>query len=118
MNEDGFKAMVAQAQKTIQSMVGGEAPSLDAETEGESGGGMVRIKLNGSGRISHVEIDPLLLEKDHVHHLEQLLIGACNSALDKYKDAVASKAMEQVTKNLPSMSDFQSSMDSILKSLK
>jgi nucleoid-associated protein EbfC len=60
--------------------------------EGESGGGAVRVTLNGKGRTLRVEIDqPLMtgLAGDDKTMVEELIAAAFNNAHDKLQELVA-----------------------------
>ena len=50
------------------------------EAEGQSGGGMVRVTLNGKGLAKSVRIDPSLADPKDVGMLEDLLRAAMNDA--------------------------------------
>jgi DNA-binding YbaB/EbfC family protein len=60
--------------------------------EGESGGGAVRVTLNGKGRCLRIELDePLLagLVGDDKAMVEDLIAAAYNAAMDKVQELVA-----------------------------
>lgn len=76
--------------------------------EGESGGGAVRVTMNGKGRVVRVELDrPLLtgIAGDDKTVVEELIASAVNAAADKVQELLA----EEVRKltggmDLPDMS--------------
>ena len=70
------------------------------EAEGQSGGGMVRVTLNGKGNANAVRIDPALIDPKDVGMLEDLLIAAINDARTKV-DARVSDEMSKATGGLP-----------------
>jgi hypothetical protein len=70
------------------------------EAEGQSGGGMVRVTINGKGMAKAVRIDPSLIDPKDAGMLEDLLIAAMNDARAKV-DARMSEEMSKVTGGLP-----------------
>ncbi len=69
------------------------------EVVGESGGGMVRITMNGRHQVKRVEIDPSLLS-DEKEMLEDLVAAAINSAVQKIGDRMQEN-MAGLTDGLP-----------------
>ena len=53
---------------------------------GESGGGMVRVAVNGRRQALTVEIEPALLTVDDKKMLEDLLVAAINEAMRKAEE--------------------------------
>lgn len=70
------------------------------EAEGQSGGGMVRVTLNGKGLARAVVIDPSLMDPKDAGMLEDLVVAAINDARGKV-DAKMSDEMAKVTGGLP-----------------
>jgi hypothetical protein len=67
----------------------------EIEVTGSSGGGMVKITLNGKGRAVSTKIDPSLLEDDAAI-IEDLVVAALNDAKDRLDGAI-SERMQEVT---------------------
>ena len=55
------------------------------EVNGESGGGMVRVTMNGQHEVKRVEIDPSLMGEDK-EMLEDLVAAAINDAVRRVGD--------------------------------
>lgn len=72
----------------------------ELETEGVSGGGMVKVKLAGKGEMLGLSIDPSLFKEDDVEILEDLILAAHNDAKTKLEAAIAAKTRE-MTAGLP-----------------
>jgi DNA-binding YbaB/EbfC family protein len=70
------------------------------EAEGQSGGGMVRVTLNGKGLAKAVRIDPSLIDPKDPGMLEDLLLAAINDARAKVDERM-SEEMAKVTGGLP-----------------
>jgi nucleoid-associated protein EbfC len=70
------------------------------EAEGQSGGGMVRVTINGKGLAKTVRIDPSLIDPKDACMLEDLLVAAMNDARSKI-DAKMGEEMSKLTGGLP-----------------
>jgi DNA-binding YbaB/EbfC family protein len=70
------------------------------EAEGQSGGGMVRVTLNGKGMAKAVRIDPSLIDPKDAGMLEDLVLAAMNDARTKV-DALMADEMSKVTGGIP-----------------
>ena len=69
--------MMAQAQ-TMQAEMQRELEAASAE--GEAGGGMVRITINGTGQVTSVKIEPAVVDASDVSMLQDLVQAAFNAA--------------------------------------
>ncbi len=94
--------LVREAQKLQAQMARAEAELEEAEVEGQSGAGMVRVTLNGKGAARRVAIDPSLLKPEEQGVLEDLLVAAVNDAKSK-ADAHAQELMKSVSGGLAGM---------------
>ena len=94
-----MEEMMAAAQKaaeTIQSQMGEAQAKLDAlEVEGQSGGGLVKIRCTAKGRILSVAIDDSLMVPAEKQMLEDLVTAAFNDARGK-ADRVANEEMQKI----------------------
>jgi DNA-binding YbaB/EbfC family protein len=70
------------------------------EVDGQSGGGLVKVTLDGKGEVKRVRIDPSLAKADEVEILEDLIVAAAADAKSK-ADAVMQSKMAEVTGGLP-----------------
>jgi DNA-binding YbaB/EbfC family protein len=71
------------------------------EVEGQSGGGMVKVVMNGRHEVRRVELDDSLMQDDK-EMIEDLLAAAVNDAVRRI-EAESSERMSSVTAgmNLP-----------------
>ena len=53
------------------------------KVEGSSGGGMVRIEMDGEQNVLSVKIDPELLKDNDISMLEDMVLAACSDAKKK-----------------------------------
>jgi DNA-binding YbaB/EbfC family protein len=97
-----LQKMMKQAQEMQQKMVDLQARLEAEEEEGSSGGGLVRVRINGKHMMLNVSIDESLMKPEEKEVLEDLLVAAYNDARGK-TDASAAAQMGQVTSgmNLP-----------------
>jgi nucleoid-associated protein EbfC len=70
------------------------------EVEGQSGGGLVRMTLDGKGGVKRVHIEPSLMKPGDAEILEDLIIAAATDARGK-ADALMKSKMADVTGGLP-----------------
>lgn len=91
--------MMKQAQEMQQKMADMQAKLEAEEAEGNAGGGMVKVRINGKNMMLKVSIDDSLMKLDEKEVLEDLLIAAYNDARAKIDEA-ASGAMSKVTSGL------------------
>jgi len=52
----------------------------DLRVEGNAGGGMVTVVINGAKQVQSVKIDPEAVSKDDVGMLQDLIVAAFNDA--------------------------------------
>lgn len=82
MLKGGMGNLMRQAQQMQESMQKAQAELADMEITGESGGGMVKIVLNGRHEAKAITIEPKLLSEDK-DLLEDLVVSAINVAVAK-----------------------------------
>ena len=79
--------LMRQAQQLQDRMQKAQEQVGAIEVTGESGGGMVRIVMNGRHEVRKVEIDPSVAASDR-EMLEDLVAAACNDAARRVGEAV------------------------------
>ena len=77
----GIGNMMKQVQKMQEDLQKEQARLAQEEVTGESGGGMVKIRLNGRHEARRVEIDESLMDDREM--LEDLIAAAINDASHK-----------------------------------
>ncbi len=81
----GLGNILKQAQKMQEDLQKTQERLAREEVTGESGGGMVKVTMNGRHEVKRVEIDPSLLSDDK-EMLEDLVAAAINSAVQKVSE--------------------------------
>ena len=94
----GMGNMMRQAQKMQEDMQKAQEEIANMEVEGEAGGGMVKVLMNGRHEIRKVELDDSLMSDDK-EMIEDLLAAAVNDAVRKIEQETSSK-MSGVTAGL------------------
>lgn len=94
-----FNQLMKQAQQ-MQSKLASAQKELDSrEVEASSGGGMVKIKVNGKQELLEIKIDKECVDPNDVEMLEDLVKTAVNQAVKESQDMV-SNAMSKITGGL------------------
>ncbi|AFA41071.1 DNA-binding protein [Wigglesworthia glossinidia endosymbiont of Glossina morsitans morsitans (Yale colony)] len=97
-DKNGMNNLMQQAQKIQEKMQWMQEEIARLESIGESGAGLVQVKLNGSHNCNYVKIDNSLLSDKEM--LEDLIAAAFNDAIrriseiQKEKIAAVSNAMQ------------------------
>jgi DNA-binding YbaB/EbfC family protein len=91
--------LMKQAQDMQAKMAEMQARLEGQETEGESGAGMVRVRLNGRGEMLGIKLDPKLADPAEMDMLEDLIVAAHRDAKQKVEQ-VAQAEMQKATGGL------------------
>ena len=94
-----IQGLMKQAQMMQKKMEEAQAKLAEQELTGTSGGGMVKITLNGKFEMKKVEIDKSMLEEEDVSILEDMIAAAYNDAHAKV-DASMAEGMKDITGGL------------------
>ncbi len=85
-----MQAKMADMQARLEQLV----------VEGQSGGGLVKVKMSGKGVVSGLDIDASLMKADEKEILEDLIMAALADAKGK-ADSAAAEQMKELTGGLP-----------------
>jgi DNA-binding YbaB/EbfC family protein len=91
--------MMKQAQEIQGRMQQLQQDLASLEVEGQSGAGLVKVKLNGKMEARGVKIDPSLLKPEEAEMVEDLILAAFQDAKGKAEAAVQAK-MQEITGGL------------------
>ncbi|MCK9225218.1 MAG: YbaB/EbfC family nucleoid-associated protein [Candidatus Muirbacterium halophilum] len=78
--------LMKQAQKMQKDMAKAQEELKTKVVEGTSGGGMIKISMNGDYEIIEVKIEKDVVDPDDVEMLQDLVAAALNDAVNKVKD--------------------------------
>ena len=90
--------LMKQAQKMQEDMQKAQEEVANLEVEGQAGGGMVKVVMNGRHEIRKVELDDSLMQDDK-EMIEDLLAAAVNDAVRRVEQQTQEK-MAGVTSGL------------------
>jgi nucleoid-associated protein EbfC len=85
MNIQQMMKQAQQMQETLQKQM------ADLKVEGNAGGGMVTLVMNGAKQVQSLTIDPEVVSKEDVEMLQDLIVAAINDAQRKADEAMAQK---------------------------
>ncbi len=97
--ENGLGELMKQAQKMQEKMARLQKEAAGVEVIGESGAGLVKVKMTGRHDIKKVDIDSSLLTEDK-EVLEDLIAAAMNDAVKKSENKQQEK-MSEITAGIP-----------------
>ena len=92
--------MMKQVQAMQSRMAEMQAKLEAATVTGQSGGGLVKVTLNGKGAMTAVSIDATLFKPDDREIVEDLIVAAHADAKAKVEQMLAEE-MKSVTGGLP-----------------
>ncbi|MCL2398039.1 MAG: YbaB/EbfC family nucleoid-associated protein [Defluviitaleaceae bacterium] len=87
--------LMKQAQKMQKQMEEAQADLENKTLEVSSGGGVVKITVNGKKELLDITIDPSAVDPDDVEMLQDLLLSAVNEAL-RQMDEMVSREMSKI----------------------
>ena len=89
-------ALMKQAQAMQQKLADAQARIAELVVEGTSGGGMVKVTLQGTGALSAVELDESLLAPGEGEVISDLIVAAHADAKQKV-EATMAEEMQKAT---------------------
>lgn len=100
----GMAQLMKQANQMQTRMKKAQEELATREYETSSGGGAVKVKVNGDHLITALTIDPEVLKSGDVEMLQDMILSATNEAIKTAKD-ISAKEMEKITGglNIPGM---------------
>lgn len=94
-----MQKMLKEMQKMQGKMMKAQQELENQSYEAEAGGGMVKVAINGTGKITSLNLNPEAVDPEDVECLEDLLMAAINDALQK-KEEAAQASMGALTQGL------------------
>jgi DNA-binding YbaB/EbfC family protein len=88
--------LMKQARKLEKAMADAKEKLGDIVVEAESGGGLVKVSVNGRCEVVRLAIDPKAVTPDDRAMLEDLVTAAVNAGVEKAR-AAADEAMQKAT---------------------
>ena len=101
----GINNIMKQAQEMKVNMEKAKKELLETEVIGQSGGGMVKVIMNGNHEVNRVEINENLM-KDDKEMFEDLVAAAINDA-NRRVEKITQERMSNVTSNMGLPTDMK-----------
>lgn len=95
----GLSDLFKQAQEIQARLAQVQEDLARRNVEASSGGGMVRVIVNGKLTISSIKVDPTVVDPQAVEMLEDLILAAVNEGMRRAREMV-SEEMSKVTGGL------------------
>jgi hypothetical protein len=83
------KFMMQQAQKLQAQLAKAQQELANLIVEASSGGGAVKVTMNGQQKILSVKISPEVVTREEVEMLEDMVLAAVSEAIAKSQEAAA-----------------------------
>ncbi len=83
------KFLIQQAQKLQSKLAQAQEELSNITVEASSGGGAVKVTMNGQQKIQSVKISPEVINSDDVELLEDLVLTAVSEAIVKSQEVAA-----------------------------
>lgn len=97
-----MQGILQQAQKVQQEIERIKQESANKQVTEESGGGMVKVTMNGNNQVISLKISKEIVDPNDIEMLEDLIVAAVNKA-SKAASELVSQDMSKVTNMLPSI---------------
>jgi len=85
------KFIMRQAQELQAKLAKAQQELAQATVEASSGGGAVKVTINGQQEVQSVKISPEAINPDDAELLEDLVLAAVNEAMTKSKELAAER---------------------------
>ena len=94
-----MQKMMKEMQKMQKNMAKLQEELVQTPVEGSSGGGVVKVTVNGSSEMLKVEISKDLMDPEEVEMLQDLIVAATNDAISK-ANKLSEERMAGLTKGM------------------
>ena len=98
----GMSNIYKQAQKMQKNMLKAQSELIELKVEGQSGGGMVKIVVNGKKDPVSIHIDENILKEDK-DMIEDLILAAMKNALENAEKVAEDKMKSATGGNMPNL---------------
>jgi len=88
--------LMKKARQMQQAMENQQKALEEKVFEASAGGGMVIVKMNGTGQLLSIKIEPEVVDPDDVEMLEDLIMAAFGEVQSKVNEA-SSEMMQGIT---------------------
>ena len=93
---NNFNNMMKQAQELQNKMSEAQKKVEQLEADGSSGGGLIKIIIDGKNLVKSLHIDDSLINSEEKEILEDLIVAAFNDAKEKIQKRISDE-MSSIT---------------------
>ena len=97
--KQNMNSVIKQAQKMQEEMERVQQETEEEQVEATSGGGAVKVVVNGKKELISIKLDPDAVDPDDVETLEDLILAAVNEGVKKAEE-IMSERMGAITGGL------------------
>ena len=90
------RSFIRQAQELQAKLAKAQQELADMTVEASSGGGAVKVTINGQQKIQSIKISPKVIDPDKAEYLEELVLKAVSEAVAK-SQKLAAKQLGRLT---------------------
>jgi len=83
-----LQAALIQAHEMQHKLMEAQQQIAETQVQGQAGGGLVVVALNGSGEVLGIRIDPQVVDPNDVETLQDLIVAALHNAAETMREAV------------------------------
>ena len=94
-----MQQMMKQARRMQEQLAQAQANLAETTVDASAGGGMVKVKVNGSMMLDSITIDPDAVDPEDIEMLQDMIVAAVNEGIRQMTD-LASKQMGSITGGL------------------
>lgn len=94
-----MQQMMKQARKMQEQLAVAQENLAQTTVDASAGGGMVKVKVNGSMMLDSITIDPDAVDPEDIEMLQDMIVAAVNEGIRQMTD-LASKQMGSITGGL------------------
>ena len=92
MNQkQNMNSVIKQAQKMQEEMERVQQETEEEQVEATSGGGAVKVVVNGKKELISIKLDPDAVDPDDVETLEDLIMAAVNEGVKKAEEMMSER---------------------------
>ena len=98
--------LMGKMQEMQASLKAAQENLVNLSQTSESGGGMVKVTVNGKKQVISIDIDPEIIKKEDKELIQDLIVAATNKALDDIEPIIKEEMQKSTGGILPNIPGF------------